>query len=123
MGEGRRTRGTGRRSPQGFRPVGCLVLSRGSVPGTLLSTSVAVPAGDRRWMLSPLRERQSMALRPLTDDGVLVCVRPPGWVTEGGGPLADLLGWAEQAERLGFDGVFVGDRLLAEATTPGGGVV
>jgi probable F420-dependent oxidoreductase len=44
-------------------------------------------------------------------------------VTEGGGPLADLLGWAEQAERLGFDGVFVGDRLLAEATTPGGGVV
>ena len=64
-----------------------------------------------------------MAPRPGTHDGVLVCVRPPGWVKEGGGPLADLLGWAEQAERLGFDGVFVGDRLLAEATSPGGAVV
>jgi probable F420-dependent oxidoreductase len=64
-----------------------------------------------------------MALRPVTDEGVLVCVRPPGWVKEGSSPLADLLGWAEQAERLGFDGVFVGDRLLAEATSPTGGVV
>lgn len=64
-----------------------------------------------------------MAVRPVTDQGVLVCVRPPGWVKEGSGPLADLLGWAEEAERLAFDGVFVGDRLLAAATTPGGAVV
>jgi probable F420-dependent oxidoreductase len=64
-----------------------------------------------------------MALRPVTSDGVLVCVRPPGWVKDGSEPLADFLGWVEQAERLGFDGVFVGDRMLAEATSPGGAVV
>jgi probable F420-dependent oxidoreductase len=29
--------------------------------------------------------------------------------------LADLVGWVERAEALGVDGVFVGDRLLAEA--------
>ena len=56
-------------------------------------------------------------------DGPLVCVRPPGWVTEGTGTLADLLAWTEQAEQLGLDGVFVGDRMLAEATAPGGAVV
>lgn len=68
-----------------------------------------------------------MALRPVTSSGtqsgVLVCVRPPGWVREGSEPLADFLGWVEEAERLGFDGVFVGDRMLAEATSPGGAVV
>jgi len=64
-----------------------------------------------------------VSVRPVSGDGVLVCVRPPGWVNEDSGPLADLLAWAERAEELGFDGVFVGDRLLAEATTPGGAVV
>lgn len=60
---------------------------------------------------------ESLVRRPL------VCVRPPGWVTEGTDALADLLAWAEQAEALGLDGVFVGDRMLAEATAPGGEVV
>ena len=53
----------------------------------------------------------------------LVCVRPPGWVTGGLDSLADLLSWTERAEALGLDGVFVGDRMLAEATTPEGGIV
>lgn len=52
-----------------------------------------------------------------------VCVRPPGWLTGGGDALQGLLSWTEQAEQLGLDGVFVGDRLLAEATAPGGAVV
>lgn len=64
-----------------------------------------------------------MSLRAVTADSALVCVRPPGWVRQDSDSLADLLGWAEQAEQLGFNGVFVGDRLLAEATTPSGGVV
>ncbi len=54
---------------------------------------------------------------------VLVCVRPPGWINDRSGPLADLLGWARAAEAMGFDGVFVGDRLLGEATTDDKGVV
>jgi alkanesulfonate monooxygenase SsuD/methylene tetrahydromethanopterin reductase-like flavin-dependent oxidoreductase (luciferase family) len=59
----------------------------------------------------------------LGGERVLVCVRPPGWVNESSGPLTDLLAWAERAEDLGFDGVFVGDRLLGEATQPDGSVV
>jgi probable F420-dependent oxidoreductase len=35
----------------------------------------------------------------------------------------DLVAWVERAERLGFDGAFVGDRMLSEATTPGSAVV
>jgi len=53
----------------------------------------------------------------------LVCIRPPGWVKPDAGPLLDLIAWVEQAERLGFDGAFVGDRMLSQATTQGGAVV
>jgi len=53
----------------------------------------------------------------------LVCVRPPGWVTGAPDTLENLVGWAQRAESLGLDGVFVGDRLIGEATTPGGNVV
>jgi probable F420-dependent oxidoreductase len=53
----------------------------------------------------------------------LVCIRPPGWVTPTSGPIIDLVAWVERAEALGFDGAFVGDRLLSEARTPSGAVV
>ncbi|MDP9458695.1 MAG: TIGR03619 family F420-dependent LLM class oxidoreductase [Actinomycetota bacterium] len=53
----------------------------------------------------------------------LVCIRPPGWVTPSSGPIADLVAWVERAEELGFNGAFVGDRMLSEATTPSGAVV
>ena len=62
-------------------------------------------------------------LERLGSDEPLVCVRPPGWITPTSGPLLDLLVWVERAEELGFDGAFVGDRMLAQATTPGGAVV
>jgi probable F420-dependent oxidoreductase len=52
-------------------------------------------------------------------EGTLVCVRPPGWITPRPDPLTDVLSWAEHAEELGFDGVFVGDRLLSEAVKDG----
>lgn len=58
-----------------------------------------------------------------SNDGPLVCTRPPGWVTPSSGPVADLVAWVQRAEELGFDGAFVGDRMLAEATTAGGAVV
>lgn len=64
-----------------------------------------------------------MALGRHGDHAPLVCIRPPGWVTPTSGPLGDLIAWAERAEQLGFDGAFVGDRMLAEATMPGGAVV
>lgn len=64
-----------------------------------------------------------MSVRASGSVAALVCVRPPGWVNEAGGGIADLLGWVEEAEGLGFDGVFVGDRLLGEATAATGSVV
>lgn len=43
-------------------------------------------------------------------------VRPPGWVgAEAGGAAAPILRWAETAEALGFNLVYVGDRLLSTA--------
>ncbi|QEC46129.1 TIGR03619 family F420-dependent LLM class oxidoreductase [Baekduia soli] len=43
-------------------------------------------------------------------------VRPPGWLgPRAGGAFAALRTWAQEAERLGFDGIFVGDRMLASA--------
>jgi probable F420-dependent oxidoreductase len=52
-----------------------------------------------------------------------VGVRPPGWLTPGSGSILDLVTWAERAEGLGFDGAFVGDRLLSEALSPDGATV
>lgn len=64
--------------------------------------------------MDPPREQSS---------GPPVSIRPPGWVTATSGPGVDLVEWAVSAEALGFDGAFVGDRMLSEATTPDGAVV
>ncbi len=45
-----------------------------------------------------------------------VGVRPPGWIGKEAGPFEVLAGWVQRAERLGFDTVFVGDRLLSQAS-------
>lgn len=45
-----------------------------------------------------------------------VGVRPPGWLgSDPAGETRQTIAWAEQAERLGFDLLFVGDRLLGSA--------
>ncbi|MDA8262979.1 MAG: TIGR03619 family F420-dependent LLM class oxidoreductase [Actinomycetota bacterium] len=49
----------------------------------------------------------------------LVCVRPPGWTHAQAQPFKALMTWVQRAETLGFDGVFVGDRLLSEASRAG----
>lgn len=46
-------------------------------------------------------------------------VRPPGWLGSGSFSFEALASWATHAEALGFDGIFVGDRLLSEATADG----
>lgn len=52
-----------------------------------------------------------------------VHVRPHGWIPpRADGAFAATLAWAEHAERLGFDGLFLGDRMLAAATTEAGTV-
>jgi probable F420-dependent oxidoreductase len=48
-----------------------------------------------------------------------VSVRPPGWIAGESASFEDILGWAQRAEALGFDGVFFGDRLLSEAVSDG----
>lgn len=48
--------------------------------------------------------------------GVSVGVRPPGWISKQAGPFEQLASWVGRAEQLGFDSVFVGDRLLAQAS-------
>ncbi len=46
-------------------------------------------------------------------------VRPAGWITEEPANRArDLLGWAELADELGFEVLFVGERLLSRAGGP-----
>lgn len=64
-----------------------------------------------------------MGRAPSAEALPLICIRPPGWVTPNSGPVLDLVPWVERAEALGFDGAFVGDRMLSEATTSGGAVV
>lgn len=46
-----------------------------------------------------------------------VFVRPHGWVgADARGEPARLIAWVQRAEALGFDGVVLGDRMLASAT-------
>lgn len=56
---------------------------------------------------------------PEEASGARCFVRPPGWLGERGFSVERLLEWVAHAERLGFAGVFVGDRLLAEANASG----
>lgn len=59
----------------------------------------------------------------MTRERPLVCVRPHGWVgPDARGEARRLIAWAQHAEALGFDGVFLGDRMLANATTNDGTV-
>lgn len=59
----------------------------------------------------------------MTGSRPLVCVRPPGWIHQRDDSAFSRLGaWAEHAESLGFDGFFVGDRLLSAATAHGSSV-
>lgn len=52
-----------------------------------------------------------------------VCVRPPGWVGgDARSAFAAMRSWALRAEELGFDGLFVGDRMLAQASGTAGPV-
>lgn len=54
-------------------------------------------------------------------DGPLVCVRPPGWIDGAADDAyAAIRDWVLLAEELGFDGVFVGDRMLTRADASGG---
>lgn len=48
--------------------------------------------------------------------GVSVGVRPPGWIAKEAEPFDELAAWVGRAEQLGFDTLFVGDRLLAQAS-------
>lgn len=45
--------------------------------------------------------------------------RPHAWVRAGDNPFSVLMEQAQVAERLGFDGIFFGDRLLAQARSQG----
>lgn len=60
---------------------------------------------------------------PGADDAPLVCVRPPGWLQQqADGVFPALKAWVQRAEALGFDGVFVGDRMLSSASAGTGTV-
>jgi probable F420-dependent oxidoreductase len=53
-----------------------------------------------------------------------VYVRPHGWVgKDARGAPARAIAWAQEAEQLGFHGIFLGDRMLAEAEGAAGGSV
>lgn len=57
---------------------------------------------------------------PHPDRKPLVCVRPPGWISGADDNAFErMANWARHAEALGFDGIFLGDRLMAQADTDG----
>ncbi len=50
----------------------------------------------------------------------LVCVRPSGWLSgEDDGAFTRMAAWVRHAEALGFDGIFLGDRMLSQAAARG----
>ena len=52
--------------------------------------------------------------------GPLMGVRPHGWIDRrADGAFADIAAWARTAEELGFDGLFLGDRMMTEASAAG----
>jgi probable F420-dependent oxidoreductase len=90
------------------------------VPGHLGGgTYVSMRAG-MHWQKAAVSAVLDIELRGRPEGLVPVCVRPPGWLApdregQAPNPFAAMRAWALRAEELGFEGLFVGDRLMASA--------
>jgi probable F420-dependent oxidoreductase len=106
--------------------LGAARATRYPVPG-LLALKFVVPeilGGGVHASLRPGMHWQKTAINALLDlelsgrpvGATPVCVRPPGWIApDSPDTFAAMRSWAVRAEELGFDGLFVGDRMLPAA--------
>ncbi|WP_249010661.1 LLM class flavin-dependent oxidoreductase [Conexibacter sp. DBS9H8] len=86
------------------------------VPGILGEGIYSSMKAGMHWQKTAISALLDVEL-PRRNPGIpLVCVRPPGWTApHSGGLFAGIRNWARRAEELGFDGLFLGDRMLASA--------
>jgi probable F420-dependent oxidoreductase len=93
------------------------------IPGVLGGGTYASMRAGMHWQKSAISALLDVELRGRPAGLARFCVRPPGWTHgEAGEIFRQMRNWAVRAEELGFDGLFVGDRLLAEAKGPQGAV-
>jgi probable F420-dependent oxidoreductase len=68
------------------------------------------------WQKTAIAALLDLELRGVPAGHAPVCVRPPGWISpESPDAFSAMRSWAIRAEQLGFDGLFLGDRLLPAA--------
>lgn len=85
------------------------------VPGVLGGGTYTSMRAGMHWQKAAISAVLDLKVsRPA--DTPLVCVRPPGWIAPDTVDIFTALRtWAVRAEELGFDGLFVGDRMLPAA--------
>jgi probable F420-dependent oxidoreductase len=91
------------------------------IPGVLGGGTYSSMRAGMHWQKAAISAMLDLELPSRPDGWPCFCVRPPGWVgAEASAAFADIRAWAIRAEELGFDGLFLGDRLLAQATASRG---
>jgi len=91
------------------------------VPGVLGGGTYASLRAGMHWQKAAVNALLDMELMARPGGLPRFCVRPPGWThASASDAFARMRDWAARAEELGFDALFVGDRLLAQAPGPRG---
>jgi probable F420-dependent oxidoreductase len=86
------------------------------VPGVLGGGTYTSLRAGMHWQKAAVSALLDLELSGRPEGLPLVCVRPPGWIAPGDSEaFAAMRDWAIRAEQLGFDGLFVGDRMLPAA--------
>jgi alkanesulfonate monooxygenase SsuD/methylene tetrahydromethanopterin reductase-like flavin-dependent oxidoreductase (luciferase family) len=90
------------------------------VPGVLGGGTYSSLRAGMHWQKAAVSALLDVELSERPAGMPRLCVRPPGWIgREAASAFDEMRAWALRAEELGFDGLFVGDRLLAQAPAAG----
>jgi probable F420-dependent oxidoreductase len=86
------------------------------VPGVLGGGTYTSMRAGMHWQKAAVSAVLDLELSGRPEGLPIVCVRPPGWIAaDSPNAFAAMRDWAIRAEQLGFDGLFVGDRMLPAA--------
>ena len=86
------------------------------VPGVLGGGTYTSMRAGMHWQKAAVCAVLDMELAGRPAGRPRICVRPPGWITlDSPDQFAAMRSWTLHAEELGFDGLFVGDRMLDAA--------
>jgi probable F420-dependent oxidoreductase len=86
------------------------------VPGILGDGVYASMKAGMHWQKTAISAVLDVELSHRVPGAPRFCVRPPGWTAPDSADLfMTMRTWARRAEDLGFDGLFLGDRMLAQA--------